>query len=90
VTVKVRIGDLESLENALKRFRRMVLKAGNRSRWRPKFGKKSLLFYKKPSELRREKELSAKIEKKKGWHRYVGPSAGPYRIRARLRQISRI
>jgi ribosomal protein S21 len=90
VSVKVIVGEGEPLTEAIRRFRRMVRKAGVQSGLRPRYGKKSLAFYKKPSELKREKKLVDLIRKRRNWNRYSGPSAGPFRIRAKLRQISRI
>ena len=54
---EIKVGDNESLESALKRFRRQCAKSGVMSEYR----KRS--HYEKPSEKRKRKEKAAKTRK---------------------------
>ncbi|MDY3556994.1 30S ribosomal protein S21 [Gemmata sp. JC717] len=64
MSVKVIVRDGESIADALKRFRRLVQRAGppGTNVKKPKWHKNQLTFYLKPSERRRRDEIRDQFE----------------------------
>lgn len=69
--IRIQVREGETLEAALLRFRKAISRdRGWFWRRRPRFGKKRRDYYLKPSELRRQKALSDRIQKRWGRYRY--------------------
>jgi ribosomal protein S21 len=64
VGIKVFVREGGTLEAALKRFRKKIWRAGRLPLRRLPSGKKGLIFYQKPGELRRQKEYADLIRKR--------------------------
>ena len=63
--VRIEVREGEPIADALRRFRKLVYRHGPPGR-RPKWQKKPLTYYLKPSTLRRRKELLARNETFRG------------------------